>query len=357
MTATISSEPWGSVDGQVVRLWTLTRDTDLGPMTIRVADYGATLQAVHVADSAGMLRDVVLGHDSLTDYIASDAYFGAVVGRFANRIRRGEVKIAGKVHHLPCNEGAHHLHGGPMGFDRRIWTGADEDGALIFRRTSPAGEMGYPGTLTAEVRYELTADARLKVTMGAETDAPTLCNIAHHGYWNLAGAGTVLDHVLTSPAAFLLATDADLLPTGEVQTVVGTGCDFRAGRRIGDDFDAVSLRPNEGRTAGVGYDHTLVLGPFGLDGLRLAARLFNPETGLGFDLHTNAPALQVYSGGDLGHYLTGKGQVQFVQAAGIALETQGFPCAPEFAHFPPTSLDPGKTYKHRMEVRFFHSAI
>ncbi|MGL6209307.1 MAG: hypothetical protein ACRC14_05705, partial [Paracoccaceae bacterium] len=116
MTVATSSEPWGLVDGQEVRLWTLARDTDLGPMTIRVADYGATLQAVHVPDSAGMPRDVILGHDSLTDYIASDAYFGAVVGRFANRIRRGEVTIAGKVHQLPCNEGVHHLHGGPMGF-------------------------------------------------------------------------------------------------------------------------------------------------------------------------------------------------------------------------------------------------
>ncbi len=325
-------------------------------MMIRVADHGATLQAVHVPDSVGVTRDVVLGHDSLADYIASDAYFGAVVGRFANRIRRGEVTIAGKVHHLPCNEGAHHLHGGPTGFDRRIWTGADKDGALVFRRTSPAGEMGYPGTLRAEVRYELTADARLKIAMRAETDAPTLCNIAHHGYWNLAGAGTVLDHVLTSPAAFLLATDADLLPTGEVLTVAGTGCDFRGGRRIGQDFDAVSLRPNAGRTAGVGYDHTLVLGARDVDGLCLAARLFSPESGLGFDLRTDAPALQVYSGGDLGGQLVGKGGVPCVQAGGIALETQGFPCAPEFAHFPSTLLDVRETYEHRIEVCFFHEA-
>jgi aldose 1-epimerase len=216
--------------------------------------------------------------------------------------------------------------------------------------------MGYPGTLTAEVRYELTADARLTIAMCAETDAPTLCNLAHHGYWNLGRAGTVLDHVLTSPAAFLLATDADLLPTGEVLTVAGTGCDFRGGRRIGQDFDAVSLRPNKGRTAGVGHDHTLVLGLPQTDGLRLAARLFSPESGLGFDLRTDAPALQVYSGGDLGGHLTGKGGVPFVQAQGIALETQGFPCAPEFAHFPSTLLDVGQTCTHRMEFRFFHRA-
>ena len=356
MTVTTQTHPWGSVEGQEVRLFSLSRDTTLGPMTIRVAEYGATLQAVHVPDSAGVQRDVVLGHDSLADYIASDAYFGAVVGRFANRIRRGEVTIAGTVHHLPCNEGAHHLHGGPQGFDRRLWAGAVEEDALVFRRTSPDGEMRYPGNLTAEVRYALTPDAQLTVTMWAETDVPTLCNLAHHGYWNLDGSGTVLDHVLTSPAAFLLATDADLLPTGEVRTVDGTGCDFRLGRVIGRDFAAVSLRPNENRTAGMGYDHTLVLGVAEADGMRLAARLFSPERGLGFDLRTDAPALQVYSGGDLAGELIGKRGVPFVQAGGVALETQGYPCAPEFAHFPSATLDPGQTYLHRMEISFFHGA-
>ena len=354
MTVTTCSDLWGSVEGQEVRIWSLTRDTTLGPMTIRVAEYGATLHAVHVPDNAGVQRDVVLGHDSLADYVASDAYFGAIVGRFANRIRRGEVTIAGTVHHLPCNEGAHHLHGGPHGFDRQVWAGAVEDDALVFRRISPHGEMGYPGNLTAEVRYALTRGAQLTVTMRAETDAPTLCSLAHHGYWNLAGSGTVLDHVLTSPSAFLLATDADLLPTGEVRTVDGTGCDFRSGRVIGRDFAAVSLRPNANRTAGMGYDHKLVLGAADADGLRLAARLFSPESGLGFELRTDAPALQVYSGGDLGGYLIGKGGVPFMQAGGIALETQGFPCAPEFAHFPSTTLDPGPTYLHRMEIGFFH---
>ncbi len=353
MTVATSWDPWGLFDGQEVRLWTLARDTDLGPMSIRVADYGATLQAVLVPDSAGVLRDVVLGHDSLTDYIRSDAYFGAVVGRFANRICRGEVVIDGKVHHLDCNEGAHHLHGGVKGFDRQVWQGSVEQCALVFRRTSLDGEMGYPGNLQAQVTYSISSKGQLIIELEAYTNAPTLCNLAHHGYWNLAGSGTVLDHVLTSPAPFLLATDVDLLPTGEVLSVAGTGCDFRAGRRIGQNFDAVSLRPNEGRTAGVGYDHTLVLGPGNFDGMRLAATLYSPETGLGFDLHTDAPALQIYSGGDLGDYLLGKDQMPFVQAAGIALETQGFPCAPQFAHFPPTSLYPGKNYQHRMEVSFF----
>ena len=356
MTSPIRAERWGALDGQEVRLWSLFRDTVLGPMTIRVAEYGATLHAVHLSDRAGILRDVVLGHDHLKDYNASDAYFGAVVGRFANRIRHGEVLIAGTMVHLPCNDGSHHLHGGPQGFDRQIWAGAAEDGVLVFRRTSSAGEMGYPGNLTTSVHYGLTSDAQLTITMRAETDAPTLCNIAHHGYWNLAGSGTVLNHVLTSPAAFLLATDADLLPTGEIVTVAGTGCDFRAGRRIGQDFDAVSLRPNRARTVGVGYDHTLVLGSPAVDGLHHAARLFSSETGLGFDLHTNALALQVYSGGDLGGGQAGKGGAPIVQAGGIALETQGFPCAPEFAHFPAATLEPGQVYLHRMEISFFHDA-
>ena len=356
MTSAIRFEQWGAVNGQEVRLWSLSRDTVLGPMTIRVAEYGAILQAVHVPDRAGVLRDVVLGHDHLEDYIASGAYFGAVVGRFANRIRRGEASIGGIMVHLPCNDGAHHVHGGPQGFDRQIWAGAAEDGVLVLRRTSPAGEMGYPGNLTTSVHYGLSADARLTITMRAETDALTLCNIAHHGYWNLAGSGTVLNHVLTSQAAFHLVTDTDLLPTGEIVTVAGTGCDFRAGRRIGQDFDAVSLRPNSARTAGVGYDHTLVLGSPEADGLHHAARLFSPETGLGFDLRTNASALQVYSGGDLGGGQAGKGRAPIVQAGGIALETQGFPCAPEFAHFPAATLEPGQVYLHRMAISFFHDA-
>lgn len=354
MTVRSGSDTWGAVDGQEGRLWSLSRKTELGTITIRVADYGATLQALLVPDRSGVVRDVVLGHDSVEEYIASDAYFGAVVGRFANRIRRGAVTIAGQPYQLPCNEGAHHLHGGPKGFDRQLWAGAVDDAALVFRRTSPAGEMGYPGTLTVEARYAVTADACLHITLRAVTDAPTLCNLAHHGYWNLAGSGTVLDHVVTSPAAFQLATDADLLPTGEVLKLQGTYCDFRGGRRIGQDFDAVSLRPNAARTTGVGYDHTLVLGPLDLDGMRLAARLYSPESGLGFNLRSDAPSLQVYSGGDLGPYLTGKGAVPCVQAGGIALETQGFPCAPDFSHFPSTRLDRGQPYSHRMELSFFH---
>lgn len=356
MTFSARSDPWGSVNGQEVRLWSLSRDTALGPVTIRVAEYGATLQALQLPDSAGVLRDVVLGYDRLEDYVACDAYFGAVVGRFANRIRQGKVTIGGTLYHLPCNDGPHHLHGGPLGFDRQVWAGAAEDGALVFRRTSPDGEMGYPGHLTACLRYGLTANARLTITMQAETDAPTLCNMSHHGYWNLAGSGDVMNHIVTSPAAFLLANDADLLPTGEVLKVAGTGCDFRSGRRIGQDFDAVSLRPNEAGTAGVGYDHTLVLGSPDADGLRLAARLFSPETGLGFNLRTNAPALQVYSGGDLGGHMTGKGGVPFAQAGGIALETQGYPCAPEFAHFPSAKLDSGEVYLHSMDIAFFRGA-
>lgn len=198
--------------------------------------------------------------------------------------------IAGQVQHLPCNEGAHHLHGGPLGFDRQLWVGVFEGEALVFRRTSPAWEMGYPGILNVEVRYWLTATAHLQVEMLAQTDAPTPCNLAHPSYWNLAGSGTVLDHVMTSPAAFPLATDGDLLPTGEVLAVYGTACEFRAGRTIGQDFDTASLRPNTKGTAGVGHDHALVLGVADTDGMRHADSLFSPGSGLGFNFRTTAPA-------------------------------------------------------------------
>jgi aldose 1-epimerase len=166
----------------------------------------------------------------------------------------------------------------------------------------------------------------------------------------------VLAHSLESPAAFLLATDEDLLADGQILSVAGTGCDFRAGKRIGLDFDRVSLRPNRDRTAGVGFDHTLVLGPGNAGGLRRAATLFCPESGIGFELETSAPAMQVYSGGDLGYHLTGKGGAAHVQGGGIALETLGFSCSTEFAHFPSLRLAPGEEYRHDMVFAFFQDA-
>lgn len=337
-----------------MQLWSLALQTTLGPIEIRVAEYGATLQAVILPDRDGTLRDVALGHDQVADYVAHDAYLGAVLGRHASRLRDGRATVAGRLLHLPQNEGPHHLHGGPAGFDRQMWRGAAKGDALVFRRTSPDGEMGYPGTLTAEVRYALTATGQLTIDLTASTDAPTLCNLAHHAYWNLNGQGTVLDHVLQSPAGFMLGTGADLLPTGEVLSVAGTPCDFRKDKPLGRDFDAASLRPNADRTAGVGFDHTLVLGFAGDRGLRHAARLTAAASGIAFDLSTTAPAMQVYAGGDLGPGLPSKGGGQHVQAGGIALETQGYPCAPDFAHFPQAHLLPGHVYCHRMAFDFFH---
>ena len=328
--------------------------TALGPMEIRAADYGAALQAVILPDRGGFLRDVALGHDTLDEYVASDAYLGAVLGRHASRLRQGKVTIAGQGHDFPQNEGAHHLHGGPEGFDRQMWRGRAEGDELVFRRISHEGEMGYPGALQAEVRYRLESSGRLTIEMTAKTDAPTICSLAHHGYWNLDGEGQVLDHVLQSPAAFLLATDADLLPTGEICSVVSTPCDFRRGKPLRQGFDTASLRPNHDGTTGVGYDHTLVLGFAGRERLRPAARLTSAASGIGFDLATTAPAIQVYAGGDLGPHLRSKRGARHVQAGGIALETQGFPCAPDFAHFPQALLLPGKTWRHRMVFDFFH---
>lgn len=353
MTCRISSAPWGELDGQPVRLWSLSRHTTVGPMEICVAEYGAILQAAIVPDRLGRPVDVALGHDSLQAYEASDAYFGAVLGRCAGRVRHGRFAVDGMQYLLPLNEGAHHLHGGPMGFDRQVWKGASTQDAIVLRRRSPAGEMGYPGQLDVEVRYSVSPTGQLRILMLARADSPTVCNLSHHAYWNLAGTGTVLSHSLRSPAAFLLTTDADLLADGQIMSVAGTGCDFRAGKTIGRDFDSVSLRPNRDRTAGVGYDHTLVLGPAGADGLRKAATLFSPESGIGFDLDTFAPSMQVYSGGDLGSHLIGKGGVPCVQGGGIALEPQGFSCALEFAHFPSVFVAPDKDYRHEMVFAFF----
>jgi aldose 1-epimerase len=342
-SAMIEQDIVGHIEGREIRAFRLVNRNGLAA---RVMELGASLIEFQAPDRAGQLADVALGQDGLESYLASHSYFGALCGRYANRIAEASFLLDGKRHQVSRNEGRNHLHGGLKGFDKRIWTATPEAGAVVFAYRSADGEEGFPGTLELRARFSLSAEDRFVIEIEAETDAPTLCNIAHHGYWNLAGhgAGEVLDHELQIDADLYTPTDSALIPTGEILRVAGTPVDFRAGKPIGRDIGAI--------TTSVGYDHNFVLRGFPGE-MKRAARLFHPASGRGFELHTSEPGLQIYTGGHFGGAILGKGKIAYRRFAGLALETQRFPDSPNQGHFPSARLDPGATYRHRMEFRFF----
>ncbi len=322
-----------------------------GPdIDLTLSEYGARILSVHVPDRDGKLGDVVLGHDTLREYVAGRAYFGATCGRFANRVGGAQFPLDGRIVQLSANEGPNHLHGGNSGFDRKIWRGAvAADGRGVrFSLVSPDGEEGYPGTLRAQVAYSIEG-TRLLIEMRAETDAPTIVNLVNHTYWNLSPgrSRTIADHMLRVDADRYLPVGEGQIPTGEMRTVEATAFDLNSARRIGD---GLALLAAEGDP--IGFDHALCLRDDG-DRVRFAARLFDPLSGRGFDLSTDRPAVQVYAGGKLGPPIVGKGGKPIARFGGLCLETEGLPNAPNAPHFPSARLDPGEVYLHRMAFRFF----
>src|SRR5262249_41298394 len=285
-------------------------------LVARVMELGASLIEFQAPDRAGRVADVALGQDGLESYLQSHSYFGALCGRYANRIANGSFVLSGRRHRVSCNEGRHHLHGGARGFDKRVWTGSPalEGKGVVFTYRSAAGEEGFPGRLQASATFSLTEDDRFVVEIEAECDQPTLCNIAHHGYWNLAGhgAGDVLDHELQIDADLYTPVDRELIPTGEILRVAETPLDFTAGKPIGRDIEAIETS--------VGYDHNFVLRGFPGE-VKRAARVVHPRSGRGFELHTSEPGLQVYTGGHFDGSILGKGRTPYRRFAGLALET------------------------------------
>lgn len=258
--------------------------------------------------------------------------------------------LDGATVQLDLNENSNHLHGGHRGFDKVVWgcTPTDEGNGLVFRMTSPDGDMGYPGRLDLEVTYRLTKQAEMLVDFVATTDTTTICNIVQHSLWNLGGhdSGHVRDHVVRFGAGFYTPVGDDLIPTGEVRSVDGTPFDFREDKPIGQDIHQLS---------NAGYDHNLVLGLPDRDGLRDCAEVVCPANGLGFRLRTDQPGVQFYAGTYLTHDHVGKGATPYQTNAGFALESQAFPDSPHQAHFPQAVLRPGETYRHRMAFAFFHA--
>jgi aldose 1-epimerase len=322
---------------------------DGGGVRARVLTYGATLQALEVPDGRGGRVNVVLGGETLDDYLRQGAYVGATVGRFGNRIAGARFTLDGVEHRLAANNGPNSLHGGERGFDKRVWR-AEPLGpaALALSYVSPDGEEGYPGTLRVTVTYSLVYEAMADgVTPGhalhidylATTDAPTVLNLTNHSYFNLAAAGDVLGHVLTLAAERYLPVDERQIPTGELAPVAGTPFDFTdphpVGERIGADDPQLRI--------GQGYDHCYVLGDDG----GLAARVEDPETGRVMEVETTEPGVQLYTGN-----LLGEDAMPYGRHGGLCLETQHFPDSPNRPDFPSTVLRPGEEFRSHTVYRF-----
>ena len=356
----VTRAPFGQLpDGRAVELYTLT---NAHGVEARVTNYGATITVLRTPDRQGRLDDIVLGFDSLAGYLSKgNAYFGALVGRYGNRIGNGRFELDGAAYQLARNNGPNSLHGGLRGFDKQVWTAESferGDGVgVALRYTSPAGEEGFPGTLQARVTYTLTPDDRLVVDYEATADKATPVNLTQHTYWNLAGTGagggagplgTILDHQLTLDASHFTPVDTTLITTGQIAPAAGTPFDFRAataiGARIGQQDTQLKF--------GGGYDHNWVLDRNGRTGLVRAARVFEPTTGRTLEVSTTEPGVQFYSGNFLDGTVRGKGGRVYPRRSGLALETQHYPDSPNKPNFPSTILRPGQTYRTQTVFAF-----
>lgn len=344
-------EEFGEVHGKPAHAWRL--DSGHG-LSIRVSDYGARLTELHVPDISGETADIVLGFDDVESYVASPAYFGATVGRYGNRISKGQFQLLGRDYQVDCNEGQNHLHGGRNGWDSRIWSADVNEGgnSITFRTTSPDGEMGFPGTCEVESTYQVE-DGKLRIIMQATPSATTIINMVHHSYYNLAGhaSGSVVDQLMRLPSEFYVPVDSELMPTGEVLTVNDTNYDFRDMRKIGARFADLPALGTDVFPGGSGYDHNWCL-QGGSAPLIEAAEILDPASGRRMTLSSTEPGVQMYTGGYLHDQIIGKGSQAYCQYAGFTLETQKFPDSPRLLHFPTTTVMAGDTYRHEMLLEF-----
>jgi len=305
---------------------------------VSITDYGGAITSLKAPDRHGTFGDIVLGFNTLDEYVNNPRYFGALIGRHANRIANGRFSLNGVEYQLPKNNGANHLHGGFKGFDKRVWNGREDGNSLHLSYFSKDGEENYPGNLEALVDFTLL-DNELRLDYHATTDRDTIVNLTNHSYFNLRGVGTILEHELTLNAESFTPVTEDLIPTGEIRAVAGTPMDFRKGKAIGSDI-------HHG-----GYDHNFVLNNW--DGsLKFAARLYEPVSGRVLEILTTDAGMQFYSGNFLDGSLTGKNGVVYEKYAGLCLEPQHFPDAPNHPNFPSTVLRPGEAYHQTTVYRF-----
>ncbi len=363
----IHSEPWGAADGRPVELYTLS---GAGGMTVRIATFGAAVQSIEVPDRFGETRNVVLGFASLDPYVANQAegssapsgavYFGAIVGRYANRIAGHAFTLDGRQYELVANAGSPDgltMHGGPNAYSAQVWEAAPSDGgpgvALRLSYVDAAGRNGFPGTVENEVVYSLTADNAMRIDYRARTDAPTVVNLTNHTYFNLAGEGSgdVYGHWLALNADVVQPSDASQIPTG-FAAVDGTPFDFRAMKPIGRDIRSVDAPGGEQLVIARGYDHNWVLRGAGY---RLAAVAFEAGSGIVLRTYTDQPGVQFYSGNVLAGELVGTGGRAYNKGDGFALDTQHFPDSPHHlddSRWPSVVLRPGEVLRTRTTYRF-----
>lgn len=348
--ASVTRAPFGTVDGRPVEQFTLRNRNGV---EVRAISYGGIITSIKTPDRNGAMGDIVLGFDSLEGYLGDHPYFGAIIGRYGNRIAKGRFTIDGTEYKLATNNGPNHLHGGNKGFDKVVWQAdvmPDMPGraGVAFTHVSADGEEGYPGRLTTEVVYWLNNNNELIVEYLARSDKPTHVNLTQHSYFNLAGEGDILGHELTIDADRYTPVDATLIPTGELATVAGTPFDFRKPMPIGARIND----PHPQLKNGQGYDHNWVLTRTQGIELQRAARVVEPKSGRTLDVATTEPGMQFYTGNFLDGKLTGKGGRTYGRRSGFCLETQHYPDTPNQKNFPTTLLTPGAEYKTRTVFAF-----
>jgi aldose 1-epimerase len=316
---------------------------------MKVTNYGGIITSLEVPDRYGKLSDIVLGYDDLGGYLRETPYFGAIVGRYGNRIAKGKFVLDGKEYTLARNNGENHLHGGAKGFDKEVWDAQEfkntSEVGLKLHYLSRDGEEGYPGNLDITVTYSLTNLNELRIDYLATTDKATPVNITQHSYFNLKGAGNgnILNHIVMINALRFTVVDSTLIPTGELRSVKGTPMDFTSPKSIGEHIKEVGNKP-------VGYDHNFVLNSPGL--MEPEVKVFEPQSGRVMEVYTDQPGVQFYTGNFLDGSITGKDGKKYGQYYGFCLETQHFPDSPNQPGFPTTILRPGESYKSSTIYRF-----
>jgi aldose 1-epimerase len=354
---TMNNIPKGSItksdfgqapDGQAVELYTLSNSKG---MEAKITTYGGIVTSLEVPDKDGKLGDVVLGYDNLDGYLKSSPYFGALIGRYGNRIANGKFTLDGQTYTLATNNPPNTLHGGMKGFDKVVWTARALPSAhgpsLILAYVSPGGEEGFPGTLSVTAIYSVTEDNELRVDFSAATSDKTVVNLTHHSYFNLRGSGDILNHIVTINADKFTPVDSTLIPTGELRPVAGTPFDFTTPHVISERINAAD---EQLKFAG-GYDHNWVLNKPGGD-LSLAATAYEVTSGRTLEVWTTSPGMQFYTGNFLDGSITGKGGWTYQYRDGFCFEPQCFPDSPNHPEFPSTVLNPGETYHNTIIYKF-----
>lgn len=341
-------KPFGrTASGQEVELFTLRSPRGL---VVSITNYGGIVTSIMAPDKSGVTADVALGFSSLDAYLKPNPYFGAIVGRYGNRIAKAKFVLNGKTYTLAANNGPNSLHGGTAGFDKKVWQAkVRNDGGLELTMTSPDGDEGYPGALTTQVVYTVTPENELRIEYSLTSDKDTVANVTNHSYFHLdgEGSGTILDHVLQIDADEFTPVDATLIPTGQLMTVDGTPFDFRTPHAIGERIE----NPHEQIRYGGGYDHNFVIR--GAPGtLRRAARVKAPRGGRVMEVWTSEPGMQFYTGNFLDGTLTGKAGVSYGKRFGFCMETQHFPDSPNQPSFPTTLIRAGETRQSTTTYRF-----